>query len=57
MIRNGEHILLDAYDAANRPAVLLGLNARGAIKVRTDEGERIFWSGSIYPVMQKHKGT
>ena len=53
----GEHILLDAYDAANRPAVLLGLNAHGAIKVRTDEGERIFWSGSIYPVMQKHKGT
>jgi BirA family transcriptional regulator, biotin operon repressor / biotin---[acetyl-CoA-carboxylase] ligase len=47
----GEPILLDAYETADRPAVLLGLDAHGAIRVRTCEGVRIFRSGSIYSMM------
>jgi len=45
----GERIILDAYDGANRPAVLLGLDRNGGIRVQTDKGERVFYSGSIYP--------
>ncbi len=47
----GEPILLDAYEAADRPAVFLGLDARGAIRVRTCQGVRTFRSGSVYPMM------
>lgn len=45
----GERIFLDAYDGANLPAILLGLDRSGGIRVQTDEGERVFYSGSIYP--------
>lgn len=48
----GESILLDAFAAGEQPAVFQGLEADGAIKVLTCEGERIFRSGSIYPMMQ-----
>jgi BirA family biotin operon repressor/biotin-[acetyl-CoA-carboxylase] ligase len=47
----GEPILLDAYETADRPAVFLGLDAHGAIRVRTCEGVRIFRSGSVYSMM------
>lgn len=47
----GERVLLDAYEAAKRPAVFLGLDAGGAAIVRTSEGERIFRSGSMYSMM------
>jgi hypothetical protein len=44
----GERILLDAHGEANLPVVFLGLDCGGGIKVQTAEGERIFYSGSIY---------
>lgn len=47
----GESILLDAYCAADQPAIFQGLDASGAIKVLTTDGQRIFRSGSIYPVI------
>jgi BirA family transcriptional regulator, biotin operon repressor / biotin---[acetyl-CoA-carboxylase] ligase len=47
----GERIVLDAYDGANRPAVLLGLDRNGGIRVQTHKGERVFYSGSIYPAV------
>jgi BirA family biotin operon repressor/biotin-[acetyl-CoA-carboxylase] ligase len=50
------YILLDAYAAGGLPALYLGVDAGGAIKVLTSEGERIFRSGSIYPMMQRYKG-
>lgn len=53
----GESILLDAYAEGRQPALYLGVDAGGAIKVLTSEGERIFRSGSIYPMMQRHKGN
>lgn len=53
----GESILLDAYAEGRQPALYLGLDAGGAIKVLTSEGERIFRSGSIYPMMQRYKGN
>jgi BirA family biotin operon repressor/biotin-[acetyl-CoA-carboxylase] ligase len=47
----GERVLIDAYEAADQPVVLLGLDSLGAIRVLTPEGERAFRSGSIYPTM------
>ncbi len=46
----GERILLDAHGEANQPVIFRGLDAGGGIRVQTTEGERIFRSGSIYPV-------
>jgi BirA family biotin operon repressor/biotin-[acetyl-CoA-carboxylase] ligase len=53
MAYRGESVLLDAYAAGGQPVVFQGLDASGAIKVLTAEGERVFHSGSMYPVMQK----
>lgn len=49
----GESILLDVYAAGGQPAVFQGLDASGAIKVLTSQGERVFRSGSMYPMIQK----
>jgi BirA family transcriptional regulator, biotin operon repressor / biotin---[acetyl-CoA-carboxylase] ligase len=46
----GERILLDAHGMADQPAIFQGLDADGGIRVVTSEGERIFHSGSIYPL-------
>ncbi|MDX9787108.1 MAG: biotin--[acetyl-CoA-carboxylase] ligase [Desulfobacterales bacterium] len=46
----GERILLDAFGEAERPVIFQGITADGAITVQTTEGERIFRSGSMYPV-------
>jgi BirA family biotin operon repressor/biotin-[acetyl-CoA-carboxylase] ligase len=48
----GETVLLDAYAAGQQPAVFLGLDEVGAIRVLTAEGERTFRSGSLYPMIQ-----
>jgi BirA family transcriptional regulator, biotin operon repressor / biotin---[acetyl-CoA-carboxylase] ligase len=47
----GERILLDAHGDENRPVIFQGLDAGGGIKVQATDGERIFHSGSIYPVV------
>ena len=47
----GQPIRLDAYAAAGVPAIFQGLDPSGAIRVMTADGEQVFHSGSIYPVI------
>ncbi len=47
----GERILLDAHGMAEQPVIFQGVDANGGIKVQTTNGERIFRSGSIYPMI------
>lgn len=46
----GETIILNTGNMENRTATLIGLDPGGGIKVRTSKGERVFCSGSIYPM-------
>ena len=49
----GETVLLDAYAGGGKPAVFKGVDEKGAIRVLTQEGERVFHSGSMYPATQR----
>lgn len=47
----GEKVVFKTHDARQFSAVVAGLSRNGGIRLKTTDGEKILYSGSLFPVM------
>jgi BirA family transcriptional regulator, biotin operon repressor / biotin---[acetyl-CoA-carboxylase] ligase len=47
----GEKVVFKTHDARQFPAVVAGLSRNGGIRLKTADGEKILYSGSLFPVI------